>query len=176
MDNREKEGDNVMTKEQLTTQNPESVRLLKYRSSLMASGGAMELFTLWTVLRSIVEIDNELSTRADTKALMPIVSVLMIVSLIDLVLKLYVGLSARREALGRNKKKRPYLVLGIIIAALSVVWVIYILFEFPGACRLYGPVYPIVTLAVEATALYAALDLVFSAKKVRQIEEEMGRD
>lgn len=162
-----------MTKEELTIQSPKDISLQKCRSSLIASGGAMVLFALWTVLRSIVQID-QLNNIANSEALKPLITTVLVMSLIDLVLKLYVGLSARVEGFGR-KRKRPYLVLGIIIAVLSLIWVIYMLVELPAAISLYGMLEPVVTLLVEATVLYAALDLVFSARKVRKLEEEMGR-
>ncbi len=162
-----------MTKEELTIQSPKDISLQKCRSSLIASGGAMVLFALWTVLRSIVQID-QLNNIANSEALKPLITTVLVMSLIDLVLKLYVGLSARVEGFGR-KRKRPYLVLGIIIAVLSLIWVIYMLVELPAAISLYGLLEPVVTLLVEATVLYAALDLVFSARKVRKLEEEMGR-
>ena len=164
-----------MTKQELTIQSPEDISLQKYKSSLIASGGAMVLFAIWTVLRSVVQLDAILTSRADSAALMPMVSALISLSVIDLFLKIYVGMSARQEGLGR-KKKRPYLTLGIIIAAVSVVSVLYMLFfEFPEAVRLYGLIVPIVTMAVEVTVLYASLDLVISARKVRKLEKEMGR-
>ena len=163
-----------MTKEELISQSPEYIRLQKYRGSLIASGGAMVLFAVWTVLRSIVEIDSMLSHMGDTQKLNPLLTAIMIVGGIDLILKLYVGLSARREGMNRNRK-RPYLILGIIIACLSVLSLIYMLFEFPVAYRLYGLAGTLITLAVEATVLYASMDLVFSALKVRKLENETGR-
>ena len=162
-----------MTKEELTTQAPQDVTLQKCRASLIASGGAMVMFALWTVLRSIVQID-QLNNVANSAALKPLIITVAVASLIDLVLKLYVGLSARVEGLGRGGK-RPYLILGIIIAIFSLLWVIYMLVELPAAISMYGLLEPVVTLVVEATVLYAALDLVFSARKVRKLEEEMGR-
>ena len=163
-----------MTKEELTVQSAEDVRLQKYRCSLISSGGAMVLFSLWTVLRSLVQIDAQLNYRGNSEALMPLVTTIVVVGIIDLVLKLYVGLSARVEGLGR-KKKRPYLILGILIACLSVLSVGYMLYQFPGDCKLYGLLMPLVNLAVEATFLYAAMDLVVSAIKVRRLEKKMGR-
>ena len=163
-----------MTKEELTTQSPDDIRLQKYRSSLIASGGAMVLFALWTVLRSIVELDALLNYPEYREALTPLLASVVALGLFDLILKLYVGLSAKVEGLGRNKK-RPYLVLGIIIACLSALSLVYMLIEFPTDCRIYGPIGPIVTMIVEATVLYAALDLVVSAVKARKLEKEMGR-
>ena len=163
-----------MTKEELTTQSPEDISLQKCRSSLIASGGAMAMFALWTVLRSIVQIDSELNKRADSDALRSLITVILVVGIADLILKFYVGLSARREGLGK-KKRRPYLILGIIIAGFSVLSLIYMLIQLPADCRLYGLLTPIISLVVEATVLYASMDLVISAKKVRKIEKEMGR-
>ena len=40
---------------------------------------------------------------------------------------------------------------------------------------MYGVIGAIVTLAVEITFFYAALDLVVSAIRVRKLEEETGR-
>ncbi len=163
-----------MTKDQLTTQSPEDIRLQKYRCSLISSGGAMVLFSLWTVLRSLVQIDAQLNYRGNSEALMPLVTTIVVVGIIDLVLKLYVGLSARLEGLARGKK-RPYLVLGIIIAGISLLSLVFILLELPTDIRMYGVLTPIITLVVEITVLYAAMDLVISATKMRRLEEEMGR-
>ena len=163
-----------MTKEELTVQSAEDVRLQKYRSSLISSGGAMVLFALWAVLRSMVQIEARLNNPKDSEMLRPLIASILAVGIVELILMLYVGLSARVEGLGR-KKKRPYLVLGIIIACLSVLSVGYMLYQFPEDCRLYGLLMPLVNLAVEATFLYAAMDLVVSAIKVRRLEKKMGR-
>ena len=163
-----------MTKEELTIQSPENIRLQKYRSSLMASGGAMIIFSLWTLLRSFVQIEAKLNYRGDTEALKPWITAILIVGIVELVLMIYLGISARGEGMGK-KKRRPYLVLGIIVAALSAVSILYLIFDFQVECQVYGVIGAIVTLAVEITFFYAALDLVVSAIRVRKLEEETGR-
>ena len=163
-----------MTKDELTTQSPEDIRLQKCRSSLIASGGAMMLFALWTVLRTIVQIDAQVSYRGNSEALRPMVTAIYAVCVIDLILKLYVGMSARVEGMGREKK-RPYFVLGIIIIIISLFSIEYMILEFPAEVKIYGLLVPIITMAVDVTALYAALDLVISAVRVRKLEQEMGR-
>ena len=162
-----------MTKDELIAQGPEDIRLQKYRFSLIASGSAMVLFALWTVLRSIVQIDSQLN-KGDMETLKPLIITILVLSGLDLILKFYVGLSARLEGMGRNRK-RPYLMLGIIIAILSVISMVYMLVEIPVDIRLNGVFSTIINLVVEATALYASLDLVFCAVKVRKLEKEMGR-
>ena len=143
-----------MTKDELIAQGPEDIRLQKYRFSLIASGSAMVLFALWTVLRSIVQIDSQLN-KGDMETLKPLIITIL-------------------EGMGRNRK-RPYLMLGIIIAILSVISMVYMLVEIPVDIRLNGVFSTIINLVVEATALYASLDLVFCAVKVRKLEKEMGR-
>ena len=162
-----------MTKDELIAQGPADIRLQKYRFSLIASGSAMVLFALWTVLRSIVQIDSQLN-KGDMETLKPLIITILVLSGLDLILKFYVGLSARLEGMGRNRK-RPYLMLGIIIAILSVISMVYMLVEIPVDIRLNGVFSTIINLVVEATALYASLDLVFCAVKVRKLEKEMGR-
>ena len=164
-----------MTKEELTVQSPEDVRLQKFRSSLISSGGAMILFALWTVLRSIVEIESTLNYVGERESLNTMITLIVALGIADLILKFYVGMCARAEGLSRKKKKRPYLILGIIIACLSAVSLVYMIIEFPVFYRLYGVLGPIITLAVEATAFYVSLDLVLSAKRVRNLEQEIGR-
>ena len=163
-----------MTKDELIVQSPEDIRLQKYRFSLLASGSAMMLFALWTVLRSIVQIEAQLNNQGDMKTLKPLLIAFIALSGVELVLKFYVGLSARLEGLGRTRR-RPYLMLGIIIAILSVVFVVYMLVELPADIRMNGMFSSIINLVVEATALYASLDLVISARRVRKLEKEMGR-
>ena len=61
------------------------------------------------------------------------------------------------------------------MAALSAVSILYLIFDFQVECQVYGVIGAIVTLAVEITFFYAALDLVVSAIRVRKLEEETGR-
>lgn len=162
-----------MTKAELTEQRPEDIRLEKYRSSLISSGGAMVFFALWTVIRTIVQIDSQLSARSGS-VLTPMIAALVGVSVLDMILKFYVGFAARVEGLGR-KKKRPYIVLGIIIAIVSVLSLVYMFVELPFVYKVSGPLGAIIALVVDATVFYVAMDLVVSALRIRKLEKEMGR-
>jgi hypothetical protein len=117
----------------------------------------------------------------DITQIAPTATIVFIVVLdaIDLILKLYLGFSARAEGLGR--KKKSYIILGILLAVLSayalVVWTLQIPILYPElgfTSPELGFINLLVTLAVEATALFAILTLVISAIKVRKLEKKIG--
>jgi len=164
-----------MTKDAITSQSPEEVRQQKYRFSLLCSGNAMILFALWAVVRTIIQFNYQGNIGAENAMFTAWIPMVLAAGIADTVLKLIVGFSARAESLGK-RKKGIYIVLGIILAALTVLsmttWfsVYLLLYENEGILGM------IISVAVEITILYAELNLVVSAINVRKIEKEMGRD
>ena len=166
-----------MTKEEITVQRPTDVQLQKHRFSLICSGNALVTFAVWTIIRSIIQLYFYLQASPDVKnfTVWVVILIALVLGGVDLVLKLYVGLSARAEGYGKRKKS-GYLILGILLAVVTVIWLII---QLPLASYYYrsdGLLHMLISLAVEATVLFAEVDLVVSALRVRRLEkEETGR-
>ncbi len=162
-----------MTKEGIITQSRDDVRLEKYRFAMLCSGNAMILFALWAIVRTIIQLYYQADTVIEGVPVATLIVPVMASGAVDAVLKFIVGFSARAEGLGK-RKNNIYIVLGIILVAMSIIsliiWisVISVFYKYDG---LFGI---IVSMAVEITVLYAELTLVISAIKVRKIEKEMG--
>ena len=162
-----------MTKDEITVQSPEDVRLQKNRFSLLCSANALILFAAWTVVRSIIQFYFHADAMRASGILQPVILMVVVFGGLDCVLKIIIGISARAEARG-VRKKSVYLVLGIILAACNVVELIYMILSFSYLYASEGLLGMIVTLAVEATVLFAEIDLIVSAINVRKLENEIA--
>ncbi len=159
-----------MTKEEIISQSPEDVRLQKNRFSLLCSGNALITFTIWTVIRSLFQFSYQSDAGRENGSLMILAMIILASGIIDVALKLIVGISARAEGLGKHRKK-TFIIPGIIL-------IVFTLFSLINQGPLFffyyyadeGLVSTLVSMAVEATVLFAELDLVISAINVRRIE------
>ena len=162
-----------MTKDEITIQSAGDVRLQKSRFSLLCSGNALITFTAWIVVRSIIQFYFRTGTMEELGLLMSVIVPVIVFGAIDVVLKFIVGLSARAEARGK-RKRGAYIVLGIILAAFTVFELISMLLSYSFYYETEGLLGMIVTMAVEATVLFAEVDLVVSAINVRKTEKEIA--
>ena len=158
-----------MTKAEVTVQSPEDVRLQKSRFSLLASGNAMILFAIWTVISAIIEVYYQTSrmTMQDV-SVWSVIEVVLAVSGVDLIIKLIAGFCARSEGRGKHRSA-VIIVMGILVLAISLYNIISYIPVIPYLYLSDGLLRVIISMAVEITVIYAALDLVISAVRVRKI-------
>ena len=162
-----------MTREEITFQSPEDVRLQKNRISLLCSANALILFAAWTVVRSIIQFYFHADAIRVSGVPQSMILMVVVFGGLDCVLKIIIGISGRAEARG-TRKKSIYLVLGIILAACTVVELIYMIFSYSAIYASEGFLGLIITLAVEATVLFAEVDLIISAFNVRKLENAIA--
>jgi len=156
-------------------QSSQDVLLQKCRFSLLASGKALILFSIWTVISASMEVYTLIhqSPEDQSVSFWAVAGVILAFNGIDLILKLIAGFTARAEGRGRYHHS-ILIVLGILVAALSVYNIISYLPLIPCFYENSGLLRVIITIAVEVTVIYAALDLVISAVKIRKLSKETG--
>ena len=119
--------------------------------------------TLQDVLRSLLGLGDAELTAAVYGSLIAMI-------IIDLVLRAYVGLSARAE--GRGKKKGPlYLVVAVIVAVANVSSLVAIALGTSLASSVLNTV---ISTAVEATAIATLVLVVYSSMALRRMEKVEG--
>lgn len=163
-----------MTKENLTVQSPQDVQLKKYSFSLIASGNAMILFSIWTVISTIIWIYYQVNPDPkEAVSIWSITAFILAINSIDLILKLIAGFLARSQGRGRYHHS-IIIVLGIIVAMMSVYNMISYIPLIPYYYEHSGLLQVIISIAVEITVLYAAIDLVVSSAKVKTLLKKTG--
>ncbi len=88
--------------------------------------------------------------------------------LVDLALRIWIGLSARAESKGK-KKSAVYLVITAILILASVLNIVFLIFDLVDAFSLYG----IVSIVVECTSLFALVEVFTSAISIHKLRKEL---
>lgn len=166
--------------------------LRRNQNLLYCVGTGVIMFGLWNVIKGIVTIflqRDELILLFETikASLTPdkadyFVSTFTLVCIIIgiiigvlLLMHICVGLSARKEGMGRRKKDRvAYLVVAVILMVLTaatVVLEIPTLFKSPE-----GLLDEIVTVIVDVTCLVVIIELIVTGIKVRKLKRKLNEE
>ena len=148
-------------------------KLRRYQNLLTVSGLGVIIFGLWSVLKTILlfflkegafgELPDETVYRV---ILLAIIGGIL---LVDMMVRLYVGLSARAEGFGK-KKGYGYIVVGILMALLSLASLVMIFFDASEK----SITEMIVSFIVEATSLVVTIELLIAAFTVKKLKKELG--
>ncbi len=153
--------------------------LRRYQSILSASGLAVIVFGVWSAAKTLILLFSgfgpydiramleELDAPPGTLTVLFII--IFIILNIEIFFRLFVGLSARAEAAGK-KKRVVYLVFAWIILAFSVLSIISV-FQTGFAT---DPWDAVVTLIIEATSLFALINMIVASGKVRRLRKELA--
>ena len=173
---------------------PNDIKIRKLRDTLVTGGLAIIAFGIWTVVKSIIETftilepmigsltakdlnqvqAEQLKSMIRDNSLFTILFFMILVFLVvDLALRLYVGLSAR--AIGLQKKKKngkersgiAWLIWGIILAAVGIYSLIISLINTGETLRIYSIVYYVVSLFVDVTSVIVTIEVIVSGFKLR---------
>ena len=162
--------------------------LRRQQSILSASGTAVALFGVWSVVKTILfaflgpsnmnipkdtanPMEEALSKMnpADLEIFVLIVlGIALVVMVVDLALRLYVGFSARAEAKGK-KKSVVYLVFVVISLILSVLSVISLL----QTTYVTSPLDSIASIVVEATSAFSLISLFVASVRLRKLRKQL---
>ena len=180
---------------------PNDVKIRKYRDTLVTGGLAITAFGIWTVIKSLMEaftilrplIGNmsfENLTQVQVKQLREmdnplfyfLILVIFIFMVADLSVRVYVGLSAR--AIGLQKKKRNgkerngivWLVFGVILTAFGVYSLIVSLTTAEELLRTYSIMYFVVSLFVDVTSTFVTAELIVTGFKLRGLTKKQKAD
>ena len=149
------------------------IKMRRYQNLLTVSGLGVIIFGLWTVLKTILllflqeDMVDDLPDGLFYRVLF--FTLIGGVLLIDFLIRLLVGLSARAEGFGK-KKGYGYIVVAILIAIASLVSLVLIFFDTADRSILEL----IVSFIVEATSMIATVELLVAAFTVKKLKKELG--
>lgn len=149
------------------------IKMRRYQNLLTVSGLGVIIFGLWTVLKTILllflqeDMVDDLPDGLFYRVLF--FTLIGGVLLIDFLIRLFVGLSARAEGFGK-KKGYGYIVVAILIAIASLASLVLIFFDTADRSVLEL----IVSFIVEATSMIATVELLVAAFTVKKLKKELG--
>ena len=175
--------------------NPNDIKIRKFRDTLVTGGFAIIAFGIWTVIKSIMEaftilqpligsLSYENLTQLQAKQLKAMIEdnslfyffLLMIVAflIVDLSVRVYVGLSAR--AIGLQKKKRNgkersgivWLIFGVILTGFSVYSLVVSLIQTRDLLEVYSIEYYVISLFVDVTSIFVTAELIVTGFRLRK--------
>ena len=153
--------------------------LRRRRSELLTLGYGIIAFGLWSVLKTYLytwvdPIIREADVTAENRTAAAIVAYIMItmVLAVDFGLRLYVGMSARAEGMGK-KKGRGYIVVAALMLLISVLLWFLSLGYIQSRAENDSLMDYIVSMVVDLTSIAILARLVYNAVKVRQLRREL---
>ena len=152
-------------------------RIRRLQDTLSIAGGAVLAFGVWSIVKIILFLsfanEDALGWLLDDNGISLTVTVYALLGaifLIDLAVRMYVGLSARAE--GRGKKKNPfYLVVAFVAAISNAISLVAISLSTSFAT---SPLNMIVSIAIEATAIAALALVIYSSIRLRRMGKTTG--
>ncbi len=151
----------------------------RYQDNLKILGSAVIMFGCWSLVKVLLWLI--LSWKSDFSQLSTINGldvilfaffiILFAIIIIALLLRLYIGMSARKDAAGKPKKP-VYIVLAIIIAAIDA----YGLISYLGTTLLAGnflTLTDIISTIVDITSFIVILEMIIIAFKFRRLRKQL---
>ena len=171
---------------------PEKLRLRRDENTLSVVGSGVIVFGVWSIVKALLQGTvnyQEMLAEARLEGanleelgfgdLSWVVAALaaaivLFVLLLDLSIRVFVGISARAE--GRGKKQgRTYLVLSVLLLAVSGIFICsYVIMLFSGSDQVMDAD---AAILVELTSFITLLQMILSAVRVRRArraEQERG--
>lgn len=177
-------------------QQKEKMRLRRDENTLTVVGSGVILFGVWTVVKMVLQEINrfpefmaelgvdELGFEGtgladmglDPKLLATVVAftVVIIVFLMDLALRVFVGLSARAEGRGRPQGRLYLILAGLLLVLSGLSFVSYVITYFSHSEYVVDAD---AAILVELTSFITLLQMIISAVRVRRarrMEKERG--
>ena len=153
--------------------------LRRRRSELLTLGYGIIAFGLWSVLKTYLytwvdPIIREADVTAENRTAAVIVAYIMItmVLAVDFGLRLYVGMSARAEGMGK-KKGRGYIIVAALMLLISVLLWFLSLGYIQSRAENDSLMDYIVSMVVDLTSIAILARLVYNAVKVRQLRRQL---
>ncbi len=145
--------------------------------TLIIAGKGVIAFSAWSLAKVAMLfafIDEEslrqLVVLEESIPMTALFITMLVILGIDLVVRVYVGLSARSEGLG--KKKGPfYLVVAVLAAVVNASSVVISIF---GTAATLSPLDTVVSVVIEITAFAALALVVFCSVSLRRLNKASG--
>jgi len=177
-------------------QQKEKMRLRRDENTLTVVGSGVILFGVWTVVKMVLQEINRFpefmaelgadelgfeetglaDMGLDPKLLATVVAftVVIIVFLMDLALRVFVGLSARAEGRGRPQGRLYLILAGLLLVLSGLSFVSYVITYFSHSEYVVDAD---AAILVELTSFITLLQMIISAVRVRRarrMEKERG--
>ena len=174
-----------MTNEMIryTNNDTEDVKMRRTKDILLSSGTGVILFAVWGIVRTILNFTlvnkNNNEDLAEVYAglgegqnadMIFAISASLAVALLaaEVGLRLFVGLSARAESKGK-KKGWAYVVIACIMIPIYIAGIVISIVNIVTVHT--GVIDLIVTVIVEVTSLFAFIELVVSATRLKKMKK-----
>ena len=149
------------------------IKMRRYQNLLTVSGLGVIIFGLWSVLKTFLllfmrdEVSGVLPSDPLTRAMT--LATIGAILLIDIVIRLFVGISARAEGFGK-KKGYAYIVFAVLMVITSTTALVMAFFDasYKSITEL------IVAVIVEVTSLIVTIELLVAAFTVKKLKKELG--
>jgi hypothetical protein len=175
------------------------VKIRKFKDTLVTGGVAIIAFGVWTVIKGIMESFTILKpmigsislgdfTEAQAEQIKAMIEdnslfytlffMVLAFLCVDLVIRLYVGFSAR--AIGLEKKKKNgkersgiiWLIFGIILGGISVYSLVFTIVDTRDILQVHSIMYYVVSLFVDVTSIYVTTEVIVSGFRLRYLEKK----
>ena len=152
-------------------------RKRRLQDTLTIAGAGVIAFSVWGIAKATLffALSDEGQVRQmfaieESIPLMAVFILTGVVVLIDLIVRAYVGFSARAE--GRGKKKSPfYLIVAAIAALVNAFSVVTVLLGTAGSLSFADAV---VSFVIEATAFVALVMVIYCSVRLRRLGKATG--
>ena len=152
------------------------VKMRRYQNLLTISGLGVIAFAVWSVMKTIMLfamrkelLIDVLAASDDMTFKVTLISILVLILLVDFLVRLYVGLSARAEGFGK-KKGYVYIIFAILLALTSLGAVVMTFFNIsPGS----SVAELVVSVIVEATSIVVVIELLVASFNVKKLRKEL---
>jgi hypothetical protein len=175
------------------------VKIRKFKDTMVTGGFAIIAFGVWTVIKGIMESFTILKpmigsislgdfTEAQAEQIKAMIEdnslfytlffMVLAFLCVDLVIRLYVGFSAR--AIGLEKKKKNgkersgiiWLIFGIILGGISVYSLVSTFANTRDILQVHSIMYYVVSLFVDVTSIYVTTEVIVSGFRLRYLEKK----
>lgn len=155
----------------------EAAKKRRLQDALAIAGNGVIAFCVWSIAKIglfLMFADGDALRQlfgiSDDSLAIVTYSSSVIIALVDMGLRAYVGMSARAE--GRGEKRGPfYLVVAAMVAAGNTASLFAIAL---GTSYILSPLNIIITIAIEGTALAALVLVIYCSICLRGMEETKG--
>ena len=178
---------------------PDEIKLRKFRDTLVTGGFAIIAFGIWTVIKIIMEaftilqpmigsLSFEGLSQLETEQLQAMIEdgslfhhLLFTIPgflIIDLIVRIYVGYSAR--AIGLQKKTRSgkkrsgivWLIFGIILVSIGIYSLVITLSDTSEILQEHSIIYYVISLFVDVTSLFVTAEVIITGFRFRVLSKK----
>lgn len=154
------------------------VKMRRYRNLLTVSGLGVIVFGGWSVLKTILVLVMQRDMIEALLAEMSVnelagkitIAITFAIMLIDFLIRLFVGLSARAEGFGK-KKGYAYIVFAVLLVLGSLLSLVLVFFD-TGSPAQTPVLQTVVSVILETTSFVVTIELLVAAFTVKKLKKD----